>query len=135
MNHTTIVNQTSRNVIAEIKGSEKPHEVRSSMISNDTPCMCYLAEIRHCFNYDCTCNSTCFQIVLFSGHLDSWDVGVGAMDDGGGVAISWEVLSVIKRLNLTPKRTMRAVFWTGEVIFINDVEITSAFKLSGGHDL
>lgn len=42
----------------------------------------------------------CFslQVVLLSGHLDSWDVGQGAMDDGGGVAISWEALSLIKDL-------------------------------------
>lgn len=39
-----------------------------------------------------------FQVVLLSGHLDSWDVGQGAMDDGGGVAISWEALSLIKDL-------------------------------------
>lgn len=39
-----------------------------------------------------------YQVVLLSGHLDSWDVGQGAMDDGGGVAISWEALSLIKDL-------------------------------------
>lgn len=38
------------------------------------------------------------QVVLLSGHLDSWDVGQGAMDDGGGAMISWEVLSLIKDL-------------------------------------
>ncbi|XP_027005097.2 carboxypeptidase Q [Tachysurus fulvidraco] len=54
------------------------------------------------------------QVVLLSGHLDSWDVGQGAMDDGGGVAISWEALSLIKDLGLRPKRTMRAVLWSAE---------------------
>lgn len=39
-----------------------------------------------------------FQVVLLSGHLDSWDVGQGAMDDGGGAMISWEALSLIKDL-------------------------------------
>lgn len=38
------------------------------------------------------------KVVLLSGHLDSWDVGQGAMDDGGGAMISWEVLSLMKDL-------------------------------------
>lgn len=54
------------------------------------------------------------QVVLLSGHLDSWDVGQGAMDDGGGAMISWEVLSLIKDLGLRPRRTLRTVLWTGE---------------------
>ena len=53
-------------------------------------------------------------MVLVGGHLDSWDVGQGAMDDGGGAFISWQALSVIRRLGLKPKRTMRMVLWTGE---------------------
>ncbi|KAM4705970.1 carboxypeptidase Q [Rhinophrynus dorsalis] len=54
------------------------------------------------------------QVVIVSGHLDSWDVGQGAMDDGGGAFISWEALSLIKDLGLRPKRTIRLVLWTGE---------------------
>ncbi|XP_031552729.1 carboxypeptidase Q-like [Actinia tenebrosa] len=54
------------------------------------------------------------QVVLVSGHLDSWDVGQGAMDDGGGAFISWQALSVIRQLKLRPKRTLRMVMWTGE---------------------
>ncbi|XP_007886084.2 carboxypeptidase Q isoform X2 [Callorhinchus milii] len=54
------------------------------------------------------------QVVLVSGHLDSWDVGSGAMDDGGGAFVSWEVLSIIRDLRLRPKRTIRLVLWTAE---------------------
>ncbi|XP_056142300.1 carboxypeptidase Q-like [Lampris incognitus] len=54
------------------------------------------------------------QVVLLSGHLDSWDVGQGAMDDGGGAIISWEALSIIKDLGLRPRRTLRTVLWTAE---------------------
>lgn len=51
---------------------------------------------------------------MVSGHLDSWDVGQGAMDDGAGAFISWRALSIIKQLNLKPKRTIRSILWTGE---------------------
>lgn len=54
------------------------------------------------------------EIVVLSGHLDSWDVGQGAHDDGGGCVIAMEALNVLKKLNLTPRRTIRAVLWTNE---------------------
>lgn len=54
------------------------------------------------------------EVVIVSGHLDSWDVGQGAMDDGAGAFISWRALSVVKELGFKPKRTMRSVLWTAE---------------------
>ncbi len=54
------------------------------------------------------------EIIIVGGHIDSWDVGQGAHDDGGGCIASWEVLRLIKKLNLQPKRTIRCVMWTNE---------------------
>lgn len=71
----------SHNVVAEIRGSEKPDE-----------------------------------IIVMGGHIDSWDVGQGAMDDGGGCMAAWEALRLIKQLGVRPKRTIRVVLWTAEEI-------------------
>ena len=54
------------------------------------------------------------QIVIVSGHLDSWDLGTGAIDDGAGVAVSMEAANVIQKLNLHPKRTIRVIAWMNE---------------------
>lgn len=54
------------------------------------------------------------EIVVVSGHLDSWDVGAGAVDDGGGCVVTWEALRIMKKLNLRPRRTVRLVLWTNE---------------------
>ncbi|HEU5218009.1 MAG TPA: M28 family metallopeptidase [Gemmatimonadales bacterium] len=54
------------------------------------------------------------EVVVFGGHIDSWDVGTGAMDDAGGVVIAWEAVRLLKKLGLTPRRTIRAVGWTNE---------------------
>lgn len=54
------------------------------------------------------------EIVVLGGHIDSWDVGQGAMDDAGGSVAAWEVLRVLKRLGLQPRRTIRVVLWTNE---------------------
>jgi carboxypeptidase Q len=69
----------SANVIAELKGSEKPDE-----------------------------------IVLISGHYDSWDVGQGAHDDGGSCIVVWEAARLLKELGLRPRRTIRVVLYTNE---------------------
>ena len=54
------------------------------------------------------------EVVVVGGHLDSWDVGSGAHDDGGGCVIAMESLRLIKRLGLRPRRTVRVVLWTNE---------------------
>jgi carboxypeptidase Q len=69
----------SANLIAELRGTEKPEE-----------------------------------IVLVSGHFDSWDVGQGAHDDGGGCIAAWEAARLLKELNLRPRRTIRVVLYTNE---------------------
>lgn len=79
MNATTLPDAPSRNVVAELRGREKPDEV-----------------------------------VVIGGHIDSWDVGQGAMDDAGGSVAAWEAVKLLKRLGLTPRRTIRVVLWTNE---------------------
>jgi|SRR6185436_7907661 carboxypeptidase Q len=54
------------------------------------------------------------EIVVVGGHLDSWDVGAGATDDGGGCVVTWEALRLMKKLNLRPRRTVRVVLFTNE---------------------
>ena len=48
------------------------------------------------------------------GHIDSWDVGTGAMDDGGGSVVVWEAVRLMKSLGLRPRRTVRVVLFTNE---------------------
>ena len=79
MNARQLPDAQSRNVVAEIVGSERPDEV-----------------------------------VVLGGHIDSWDVGTGAMDDGGGVVAAWEAVRLMHRLGLRPRRTVRVVAWTNE---------------------
>lgn len=79
MNDYWLPDADSRNVVAEIVGSEFPEEV-----------------------------------IVFGGHIDSWDVGTGAMDDAGGCVAAWEALRLMKKLGLQPKRTIRVVMWTNE---------------------
>ena len=54
------------------------------------------------------------EIVVIGAHLDSWDVGEGAQDDGAGCAIVMESLATLRRLGLVPRRTIRAVLYTSE---------------------
>jgi carboxypeptidase Q len=69
----------SANVVAELRGRERPDE-----------------------------------FVVVGGHIDSWDVGAGASDDGGGIVAAWEALRLMKSLGLRPRRTVRVVLWTNE---------------------
>jgi carboxypeptidase Q len=71
--------ETSYNVIADLKGSEHPE-----------------------------------QIVVTSGHLDSWDLGTGAIDDGAGVVMAMQTAEVLQRLHLRPARTLRVIAWMDE---------------------
>lgn len=79
MEAETLPDAVSRNVVAEIVGSEFPDE-----------------------------------IVVLGGHIDSWDVGQGVMDDAGGCVAAWQALVLMKKLGLRPKRTVRVVMWTNE---------------------
>ncbi|HEX2077190.1 MAG TPA: M28 family metallopeptidase [Longimicrobium sp.] len=75
----TLPDAPSRNVVAEIRGRERPDEV-----------------------------------VVIGGHIDSWDVAPGAMDDAGGCVAAWEAVRLMHRLGLRPRRTVRVVLWTNE---------------------
>ncbi|MDQ3801859.1 MAG: M28 family peptidase [Acidobacteriota bacterium] len=75
----TLPDTTSYNVIADLKGSEKPDEV-----------------------------------VIVSGHLDSWDLGTGALDDATGVAVSMQVPFLLKQLKIRPQRTIRVIAYMNE---------------------
>ncbi len=54
------------------------------------------------------------EVVVVGGHLDSWDVGTGASDDGGGCVVTWEALRLMRKLNMRPRRTVRVVLYTNE---------------------
>ncbi|KAF9276009.1 hypothetical protein BGZ68_010314 [Mortierella alpina] len=54
------------------------------------------------------------EVVVVGGHIDSWDVGSGAVDDGAGCFIAWETIRQLSRLERPPRRTVRVVFWTAE---------------------
>jgi len=54
------------------------------------------------------------EVVVMGGHFDSWDVGQGAHDDGASCMAAWEALTLLHRLGLQPRRTLRVVLWTNE---------------------
>ena len=54
------------------------------------------------------------QLIIVSGHLDSWDLGTGAIDDGAGVVIAMQAIQLLKQLGLRPKRTIRMIAWMNE---------------------
>lgn len=54
------------------------------------------------------------EVVVLGGHIDSWDIGQGANDDGSGIMATFEAVALIKKLGLHPRRTIRVVFWVNE---------------------
>jgi hypothetical protein len=54
------------------------------------------------------------QVVIVSGHLDSWDLGTGAIDDGAGIVVSMQVIHLMQKLGIHPQRTIRFVAWMDE---------------------
>ena len=54
------------------------------------------------------------EVVVMGGHLDSWDVGEGAHDDGAPCVAAWHALTLLNDLGLRPRRTLRVVLWTNE---------------------
>ena len=56
------------------------------------------------------------EVVIIGAHLDSWDLGTGAVDDGAGVGITMAALELIKDAGLAPRRTIRLVLWGAEEV-------------------
>jgi Zn-dependent M28 family amino/carboxypeptidase len=54
------------------------------------------------------------EFVVIGAHLDSWDLGTGALDNGGNVAMVIDIARQIRRLGLQPRRTIRFALWNGE---------------------
>jgi carboxypeptidase Q len=69
------------------------------------------------------------QVVIVSGHLDSWDLGTGAIDDGAGVVVAMETAEIIHKLNLHPRRTLRVIAWMNE-----EMGATGASTYAKDHD-
>jgi len=54
------------------------------------------------------------EIVMLGGHMDSWQAGTGATDNGAGVAVAMEAVRILQAAGLKPRRTIRIALWTGE---------------------
>jgi carboxypeptidase Q len=54
------------------------------------------------------------QFVVVSGHLDSWDLGTGAIDDAAGVVVAMEAAEILQKIHLRPRRTLRVIAWMDE---------------------
>ncbi len=54
------------------------------------------------------------EVVMLGGHLDSWQSGTGATDNGAGCAVAMEAVRILRALNLQPRRTIRVALWSGE---------------------
>ena len=54
------------------------------------------------------------EVVVIGGHIDSWDVGQGAQDDGASIIACLQALALIHKLGLQPRRTLRVAFWVNE---------------------
>ncbi len=54
------------------------------------------------------------QVVMLGGHLDSWDSGTGACDNGAGSAVVIEVARILEAIGTRPRRTIRFALWAGE---------------------
>ena len=54
------------------------------------------------------------EVVMLGGHMDSWQSGTGATDNGAGVAVAMEAVRILQTLGVKPRRTIRVALWTGE---------------------
>src|SRR5258708_3554182 len=54
------------------------------------------------------------EVVVLGGHIDSWDIGQGANDDGSGIMATFQAVALVKKLGLEPRRTIRVCFWVNE---------------------
>lgn len=54
------------------------------------------------------------EVITMGGHIDSWDIGLGSMDDLGGLLVTWEAVRILKVLGLRSRRTVRVVAFTNE---------------------